>query len=241
MYDNRKVYRQQHHKQGLTAFEITVQETNLHIQADTDLSGPALQAVTRCREQIQAYIRQHPDFKTALTPMAVSDTAPLIIQEMARAAREAQVGPMATVAGAVAEYTGRHLLSFSSEVVVENGGDIFIHSGTETVLTIFAGNSPFSLTTGIQISRQPGFFGICTSSGTFGHSQSFGRADAVMVMAGSCMLADAAATGLANQVTTGDDIAPALETGKQISGIQGLVIIKDTQIGLWGELRLVKV
>lgn len=241
MYDNRKVYRQQHHKQGLTAFEITVQETNLHIQADTDLSGPALQAVTRCREQIQAYIQQHPAFKTALSPMAIPDTAPLIIQNMAEAARAAQVGPMAAVAGAVAEYTGRHLLSFSSEVVVENGGDIFIHSGTETVLTIFAGNSPFSLAAGIQISRQAGPFGICTSSGTFGHSQSFGKADAVMVMAESCMLADAAATGLANQVITGDDIAPTLETGKQISGVQGLVIIKDSQIGLWGELRLVNI
>jgi ApbE superfamily uncharacterized protein (UPF0280 family) len=241
MFDNRKVYRQQHHKQGLTAFEITVQETNLHIQADTDLSDPALQAVTRCRQQIQAYIKQNPDFEAALSPMTVPDTAPLIIQDMARAAREAQVGPMAAVAGAVAEYTGRHLLSFSSEVVVENGGDIFIHSQTDTVLTIFAGTSPFSLTTGIQISRQSGPFGICTSSGTFGHSRSFGKADAVMVMARSCMLADAAATGLANQVITVDDIAPTLETGKRISGIQGLVIIKDTQIGLWGELRLVKI
>lgn len=240
MFDNRRVYRQQHRKQGLTAFEITVRETNLHIQADTDLSGPALQAVIRCREQIQAYISQHPDFEPALSPMPVSKTAPLIIKNMAEAARAAQVGPMAAVAGAVAEYTGRHLLSFSSEVVVENGGDIFIHSRTDTMLTVFAGNSPFSLTTGIQIPRQPGPFGICTSSGTFGHSRSFGNADAVMVMARSCMLADAAATGLANQVKTCDDIAPALEAGQQISGIQGLVIIVGAQIGLWGNLRLAR-
>jgi ApbE superfamily uncharacterized protein (UPF0280 family) len=240
MFDNRRVYRQQHRKQGLTAFEITVRETNLHIQADTDLSGPALEAVHQCREQIQSYIRQHPDFETALSPMTVSNTAPLIIQNMAEAARAAQVGPMAAVAGAVAEYTGRHLLSFSSEVVVENGGDIFIHSRTETTLTVFAGTSPFSLTTGIQIPRQPGSFGICTSSGTFGHSRSFGKADAVTVMARSCMLADAAATGLANQVETGDDIAPVLETGKQISGIQGLVIIVGERIGLWGDLRLAR-
>jgi uncharacterized protein len=241
MFDNRRIYRQQHHKQGLTAFEITVQETNLHIQADTDLSGPAIQAVTRCREQIQTYIAENPGFKTSLEPMTVPDTAPAIIRNMGVAAHAAHVGPMAAVAGAVAEYTGRHLLSFSSQVVVENGGDIFIHSQTDTVLTIFAGNSPFSLTTGIQVCRQSGPFGICTSSGTFGHSQSFGKADAVMVMARSCTLSDAAATGLANQVFTGDDIAGVLETGRQISGIQGLVIIKDTHIGLWGELRLVKI
>jgi hypothetical protein len=241
MFDNRRVYRQQHHKQGLTAFEITVQETNLHIQADTDLSEPAIRAVTRCREQIQTYIAENPGFKTSLEPMTVPDTAPPIIRNMGVAAHAAQVGPMAAVAGAVAEYTGRHLLSFSSQVVVENGGDIFIHSRTDTVLTIFAGNSPFSLTTGIHIPRQPGSFGICTSSGTFGHSKSFGKADAVMVMAQSCPLSDAVATGLANQVFTGDDIAGVLETGRQISGVQGLVIIKDTQIGLWGALRLVKI
>jgi ApbE superfamily uncharacterized protein (UPF0280 family) len=240
MFENRRIYRQQHHKQGLTAFEITVQETNLHIQADTDLTVPAIQAVTRCRGQIEAYIRQHPLFRTALAPIEVSDTAPPVIREMAQAARAAQVGPMAAVAGAVAEHTGRYLLSFSPEVVVENGGDIFICSRTDTLLTIFAGRSPFSLTTGIQIPRQSDCFGICTSSGTFGHSQSFGKADAVMVMARSCLLADAAATGLANQVTTEDDITPALEAGKQISGIQGLVMIKDTRIGLWGDLRLVK-
>jgi ApbE superfamily uncharacterized protein (UPF0280 family) len=241
MFDNRRVYRQQHHKQGLTAFEITVRETNLHIQADTDLSSPALQAVNRCRSQIESYLAQDPGFKTALSPMAVPGTAPSIIRDMARAARAAQVGPMAAVAGAVAEYTGRHLRTFSEEVVVENGGDIFIHSQTDTVLTVFAGTSPFSLTTGIQIPRQPDSFGICTSSGTFGHSQSFGKADAVMVMAQSCLLADAAATGLANLVKTSDDIAPTLEAGKQISGVQGLVIIKDTQIGLWGALRLIKI
>ena len=241
MFDNRRVYRQQHHKQGLTAFEITVRETNLHIQADTDLSGPALQAVNQCRNQIESYLAQDPGFKTALSPMAVPGTAPSIIRDMARAARAAQVGPMAAVAGAVAEYTGRHLLSFSSEVVVENGGDIFIHSRTGTTLTVFAGTSPFSLTTGIQIPRQPGSFGICTSSGTFGHSRSFGNADAVMVMARSCMLADAAATGLANQVKTCDDIAPALENGQKIPGIKGLVIIVGAQIGLWGDLRLARI
>ncbi len=121
MFDNRRIYRRQHHKQGLTAFEITVQETNLHIQADTDLSGPALQAVNRCRKQIEAYIAQDPEFKTTLSPMAVPGTAPPIIRDMARASRAAQVGPMAAVAGAVAEYTGRHLQSLSAEVVVENG------------------------------------------------------------------------------------------------------------------------
>lgn len=239
MFEDRSVYRRQHRKAGLTSFEITVKQTNLHIQADTDLSAQAIQAVHRCRGLIEGHIRQDPGFVDSLLPMAVPDTASRIIRDMAQAAGVANVGPMAAVAGAVAEYTGRHLLSFSSEVIVENGGDIFICSHTDTVLSIFAGNSPLSLTTGIQVPAQKTAFGVCTSSGTFGHSTSFGKADAVMVMARSCMLADAAATGLANQVNTSDDIPCILEKGRQIPGIQGLVIIVGTQIGLWGNLKLV--
>ena len=239
MFEDRRIYRQQQRKKGLTSFEITVQETNLHIQADTDQSGQAIQAVRRCRGLIEHHIREYPAFAGSLVPVTVPDKASLIIRDMAQAAGAAQVGPMAAVAGAVAEYTGQHLLSFSSEVIVENGGDIFICSHTDTVLTIFAGTSPFSMTTGIQVPKQNTAFGVCTSSGTFGHSTSFGKADAVMVMAQSCMLADAAATGLANQVNTGDDIPGTLENGRQIPGIFGLVIIVGTQIGLWGNLKLV--
>ncbi|MEE4362535.1 MAG: UPF0280 family protein [Desulfotignum sp.] len=240
MFEDRRIYRQQQRKKGLTSFEITVQETNLHIQADTDLSGQAIQAVRQCRDLIEGHIREHPAFAGSLVPIMVPDTVPGIIRDMAQAADAAQVGPMAAVAGAVAEYTGRHLLSFSSEVIVENGGDIFICSRSDTVLTIFAGSSPLSLTAGINVPRQDSAFGVCTSSGTFGHSTSFGKADAVMVMARSCMLADAAATGLANQVNTPDDISAVLEKGRHIPGITGLVIILGAQIGLWGRLKLVR-
>ncbi|MFO7913435.1 MAG: UPF0280 family protein [Desulfotignum sp.] len=247
MFEDRRIYRQQQRKKGLVSFEVTVQETNLHIQADAglqadiDLSGQAVQAVQQCRRLIEDHIRKYPAFARSLVPMQVPDTAAPIIRDMAQAADAARVGPMAAVAGAVAEYTGQHLLSFSPEVIVENGGDIFICSNTDTVLTIFAGTSPLSMTTGIQVPRQENAFGVCTSSGTFGHSTSFGKADAVMVMARSCMLADAAATALANQVNTADDISAILEKGRQIPGIQGLVIIVGAQIGLWGSLKLVRV
>jgi uncharacterized protein len=239
MFEDRRIYRQQQRKTGLVSFEITVKETNLHIQADTDLSAQAIQAVKQCRGLIEGHIRQEPAFAGALLPLGVPDTAPQVIRDMAQAAAAANVGPMAAVAGAVAEYTGRHLLSFSSQIIVENGGDIFIFSHTDTVVSIFAGTSPLSLTAGIQVPAQKTAFGVCTSSGTFGHSTSFGNADAVMVMARTCMLADAAATGLANQVNTADDIPGVLEKGRRISGIQGLVIILGTQIGLWGDLKLV--
>lgn len=240
MYENRRLYRQQHRKKSLISFEITVKETNLLIQAHTDLSGPAFEAVLRCRSEIEDHIRRYPDFSGSLVPLTAPKTAPRIIREMSQAARAVQVGPMASVAGAVAEYTGRHLLSFSPEVIVENGGDLFICSRTDTDLTIFAGKSPLSLATGIQVPQQDTPFGVCTSSGTFGHSRSFGNADAVTVMARSCILADAAATALANRVRTGKDIEKTLVAGKALSGIQGLAIIIDSQIGLWGNLKLIR-
>ena len=107
------------------------------------------------------------------------------------AAQAAGVGPMAAVAGALAEQVGQRLLKSTSEVIIENGGDIFI--GARQILTVgvYAGGSPLSLKLGLRIDPAKGIRGICTSSGTVGHSLSFGKADAVCVLSDSCALADA--------------------------------------------------
>lgn len=240
MFEDRQAYRRQHKKPGLVSFDITVKETNLNIQAKTDMSHEAIRAVLDCRQQIEAYIRENPRFATALGPLPLPDIAPPVAREMMAAGADTGVGPMAAVAGAVAEYCGRQLMAGSSEVVVENGGDIFIASDTDTVFGIFAGDSPLGLTTGIRVKKQAAPYGMCTSSGTLGHSKSFGRADAVSVMAASCALADAAATALANRIREPADIQKALEAGKAIPGIQGLVMIQGKHIGLWGSLELVR-
>jgi hypothetical protein len=156
------------------------------------------------------------------------------------AAKTAGVGPMAAVAGAVAQSVGRDLLQWSSNVLVENGGDIFIKSDTQTVFTIYAGSSPLSMKTGIKVARRPTSFAMCTSSGSVGHSKSFGKADAVSVLADCCALADAAATSLCNKIQTPKDIERAIAIGKSMAGLQGIVIISGKQIGLWGALELVK-
>ncbi len=225
---------------GLTSFDITVKETNLNIQALTDLSDQAIRSALKYRNYIEAHIRQHPEFATTLSPLAPPALAPGIVMDMTEAARKANVGPMAAVAGAMAGYVGKDLLALSPEVVVENGGDIFIKSDTETVFSIYAGNSPLSMTTGILVEKQNSPFAMCTSSGTLGHSKSFGRADAVSVVAPSCALADATATALCNMVKKDRDIEKAIHAGKQIQTIQGIVIIKGKQIGLWGDLKLVR-
>ena len=240
MFENRGVYRSQHQKKGLVSFDITVKETNLNIQAVTDLTDAAIRAALKYRQYIETHIRQYPEFATSLSPLPPPSFVPGIIMDMMKAAQLADVGPMAAVAGAMAEYVGRDLLEMSPEILVENGGDIFIRSESDTVFSIYAGNSPLSMTTGIKVEPQEAAFAMCTSSGTLGHSQSFGTADAVSIMAPSCCLADAAATALCNMVKNEDDIEKTLHLGQQIQGIQGIVIIKNEKIGLWGNMKLIR-
>ena len=241
MFDNR-TYRRHHNKEGLIQFDITVKETNLNIQADSDLTEEAVRAVLDCRNLLENHISLAPEFASSLAPLPLpSLPVPKVIREMTDSGSAAGVGPMAAVAGAVAEYTGRQLLTRSRQVVVENGGDIFVSSDTLTRITIYAENSPFSMTCGIEISPQENPFGICTSSGTLGHSKSFGQADAAMVFSDSCALADAAATALGNRVRSKSDIQPAIDWGKAIPGIRGIVVIKKENIGIWGgDLKLVR-
>lgn len=240
MFKNRDTYRNHHNKEGLVSFTVTVKETNLNIQAQRDLTREAVKAILNYRQHIEAHIAHHPEFASSLTPLPDPGPAPAIITEMTRAGQVAGVGPMAAVAGAMAEFTGRTLMAFSQEMVVENGGDIFIKSNTDMVFAIYAGNSPLSMKAGIKVAGQPHPFAMCTSSGSLGHSKSFGRADAATVLADSCALADAAATALGNRIQSYEDIAPAIEAGKAMKGVRGIVIIIGKQIGLWGDLKLVK-
>ncbi|MDH5297620.1 MAG: UPF0280 family protein [Desulfobulbaceae bacterium] len=225
----------------LVSFEVQVRETDLHILASTDLRETAANLVFRYRSQLESYIASHPAFLTSLTPLAVDPMAVPIVKAMQRAAEPAGVGPMAAVAGAVAEFVGRDLMAAgAAEVVVENGGDIFLQRTEECVVGIFAGTSPLSGRVGIRLSPERMPLGICTSSGRVGHSLSLGRADAVTVVAASTCLADAVATRLGNEVKENRDIDRALAVAKSIAGLAGVVIIKDGHLGAWGEVELVR-
>jgi len=239
MFENR-TYRSNVLKPGLVSFNITIKETNLYIQANTDLKKEAFQAVLKSRNYIEKYIEQYPDFATSLVPLEVMGIAPDIINKMIYAAKVAKVGPMAAIAGAIAEYTGLKLLKKTEEIIVENGGDIFIKSNSETIFSIYANKSPLSMKTGILIAKRKKPYSICTSSGTVGHSISYGNADAVTVFSDSSYLADAAATSLGNLIKKTDDIEKVISIGKKIQGILGIVVIKNKNIGLWGDLQIVK-
>lgn len=235
----RRIYRNLINKAGLVSFRVAVKETDLMIQAVSDLKETATELVLRHRGTIESYIQRFPDFLKTLTPWQICGPTPLIIREMAAAGESAGVGPMAAVAGVIAANVGRDLLSDSKEVIVENGGDVFLKVKDSVTIAIYAGPSPLSLKIGIKVHPNDAPMGVCTSSGTIGHSLSFGKADAVCVLSCNCALADAAATAICNQVKSEKDIQKAIGFGKCIRGVDGLVIIIADRIGMWGDMEIV--
>ena len=233
-----RTYRHWVEGKDLTAFTVTVKETDLYIRATTNLHRKAHRLVVKYRQALERYIDRNPAFLTSLEPLPVGHDAPQIARQMAAAAEQVGVGPMATVAGAIAEFVGRELLAFSPEIIVENGGDIFLRSLRQRIVGIYAGKSPLTGRLGLEIGGQEAPRGICTSSGTVGHSLSLGKADAVIVISPSATLADAAATAIGNMIHEPDDIASGIEFAQGITGINGVVIIKEENIGLWGEAKL---
>ncbi len=225
--------------EGLVPFNVVVKETDLLIHTSKALQKIARDLVLKHRGFIESYMETYPEFRTTLVPWHIDKPAPVVVTEMAYAGQKAGVGPMAAVAGAIAEQVGKELLAYSDEVVVENGGDIFIKTGKPLTIGIYAADSPLSLKAGLLVHSEKKPAAVCTSSGTVGHSLSFGKADAVCIVSESCSLADAAATSVGNLVKAKEDIDKAIEFGKMIEGVSGIVIIIGDAAGFWGDIELV--
>ena len=237
MYEKR-TYRNLVRTDDLIKFEVMVKETDLLVRAEKDLSGETRESVLKYRHQLETYIAMKPEFQKSLIPLADDPYAPAIARQMIRTSQIAGVGPMAAVAGAMAEWVLKDLLKLSTQVIVENGGDIYLATSKERTVGIYAGNSPLSFKIGITISPEETPLGICTSSGTVGPSLSFGKADAVCILSKSAALADAAATAVGNLILEKTDIELGLERGKEIEGVLGTLIIVGDKIGVWGKMGL---
>jgi len=217
-----------------------VAETDLCIYANQELKNKAYECVINCRGQLETFIRQNPSFATTLTPWTSIQPVPEIIRKMIHASHCAGVGPMASVAGTIAEMVGKELLQFSDEIIVENGGDLFIHKKQCFHVGIFAGNSPFSNRIGIHVDDSiDESLSICTSSAVIGHSLSFGKADAVTIRSPSAALADAVATATANRVKSKDDISSAIDFAKSIGDVDGILVLIGDSMGAWGKIEIV--
>lgn len=232
-------YRQVVQEGDFKRFRVRLHQTDLLIRARRDLTEQAYALVMEGRARIEGWAEDHPGFYTSLEPLPPSPLALSPVKEMLTAGQNAEVGPMAAVAGAMAEYVGQRLLNHSSTIIVENGGDVFIAADRTITIGLFSGNSPLSMRLGLTLTPDRTPAGVCTSSGAIGHSLSLGRTDAATVVADHTALADAAATGLGNRIFEVKDIQPALEWVLSIPGVRGAAVVMGEQVGLLGDLELV--
>ncbi len=219
-------------------FHVSVKETDLLISAERNLRKEAEDIVQNLRFILEGYIANHPVFLSALTPYPDDIYAPVIIRDMISCSRAAGVGPMAAVAGAVAQHVAYGLKDLSGQIIIENGGDIYMNVARDVTVSIYAGTSPLSEKIGIVIPQKMMPLGVCSSSGRIGHSLSMGDSDVVCAIARSAVLADAAATALGNVVKTKKDLIKLSDKAYAIEGVLGGIAILDDEMTAWGEVEL---
>jgi len=193
--------------------------------------------IVNLRDVLERYIARHAEFARSLTPVAPLDDAPDVAVRMARAAQAVGVGPMAAVAGTMAQLAVQAALDDGAhEAIVENGGDMFLACTSPVVIGLYPGPGPLEESLAMRIEPEATPLAICSSSGTMGHSMSLGSCDLATVIAPDAALADAAATRAANLVRTPDDIDRALAEIAAIDGVDGVLIVKDDRVGMVGDL-----
>jgi len=210
-------------------------DTNLRVACE------AFDLVTRTvvaeRRLLERYIGRHPEFQTALVPVVLLEEAPEVARRMAVAADQTGLGPMAAVAGTLAQLGVEAAMAIGCrEAIVENGGDIFIHSDTEVTIGLYAGDNAIAGHLAFRIDPRDLPLALCSSSSKMGHSLSFGQCDLATVAAKDGALADAAVTLVCNRIRSERDLTPVLDEVGAIPGIDGILAVKNGKIGLWGRL-----
>ena len=204
----------------------------------------AISSIKRNLVLLEEYIKKHPRFLFSLAPVNVMDDAPEVARLMSEASKKADVGPMAAVAGVLADLAVKEMISSGCRVaVVENGGEVSAVSDQPIDIGFAAGDEPLSREMGFRLKQFP--IGVATSSGRFSHAFSFGDAEAVTIFAVDAGLADAAATAVANLIT-GDDVQGVIKQGidqaLSIDGVTGVFILYHGIVGKAGQIpELIKI
>lgn len=240
-----RTYRTQFNSKRFKSFVVTHLETDLWIGVDPasfdeKMKEVAVLKIKSLRELFDKYIHTEQFFKKSLKPFQPGENAPTEAVEMAMAAKKAGIGPMSAVAGLFAREIGEELIqNFSvKELVIENGGDIYVLLKDELILSVFAGDSILSERIGLIIPTKNNKLGICTSAGTVGPSLSYGKADAVVVVCEDILLADAFATALGNKVKSPDNVEKVINLAEKYPEILSLLIICEDKIGIRGEYEM---
>ena len=203
----------------------------------------ALQACqVKLYDWLERYIDRRPEFLTSLNPIADDALAPAIVRDMIAAGHLAGTGPMAAVAGTFSQYIAEEAVrQGAGDVMVENGGDLYLSCTSDLVIALYAGESPFSNRIGLKVQASEMPLSLCTSSGTVGHSFSFGKADAVVVKAKKGALADALATSICNQIDETGPMEQILEKYSDTEGVEGIVAVRGDQLAVVGQIELTRI
>lgn len=217
-------------------------ESNIFFKSDSRKAiDVAISAIRLHRMELENYIALHPEFRYALDSISIEKEAPLIVQLMVRFTEIFDIGPMAAVAGVLADLAVQAILGEGArKAIVENGGEISAFSDEPFNVSLYLGENVLSNRMGFQVSPSDCPIGIATSSATIGHAISFGEADAVTVFADNAGLADAAATAFCNSVI-GDDEEGSINKGLQYADkfrtiIRGVFIVRGKYMGTMGKI-----
>jgi len=228
-----------------TSFRSAYRETDLWVAIDVNHYRQeavrfTMDRILFYREILEKHIANHPVFRDSLTPVVPPGGTHPLITAMSEAALKAGTGPMSAVAGAVAEYICHDLLAEydADEVIVENGGDIFMKLTAPVSVAIHAGDSPLSEKIALQIKPEETPLSLCCSSGSVGHSLSFGMADACMISCRSGAEADAFATAFCNQVKNAGMVHEVTENALGHPQIMSVVIIAGDKLALGGKIEV---
>jgi len=221
------------------SLEISYQESDLYISSDREINKSiADKILKKYYEEIACYIKNNPRFMSSLSPLEDDSKAPGIIKDMIECAHISGIGPFSSVAGAIAQYVGNELCSYASEVIVENGGDIFFKICQDKRVGVYLGKDFKQPLMQLKIKKNKSAFGLASSSGCFGHSLSFGKADLVTVLAKNAIIADGFATAFTNCIQKEEDTQRVFDIAKKSPFIDGVLIALEGKIFLWGDIQL---
>ena len=223
--------------------KLSIEETQISLVTDIE-NNNLKEFIIKNRNELKKFIQTHPNFLKSLKPVIEENNSPKIAELMIKASKIANVGPMAAIAGTIAEISVDYLTYQGSKFsIVDNGGDIsFINKKNKkkVICGIYTGKSPLNGKIAFEFKNYNYPIGICSSSGTVGFSLSYGRSDCVSIIAKKSSIADALATTIANDVNGKTDYE-AVENGlitadKLRKNFTGGLIIVGESIGTIGKL-----
>ncbi len=217
------------------------QESKVLLQSDRPEAIEAgIAAISTHRRALERYVLSHSLFLHSLRPVPVEVAAPPVVRLMAASTRALNIGPMAAVAGALADLALDAMREAGSRIaIVENGGEVAAQSDRAFTIGLYAGQTALGATTGFQIQAAECPIGVGTSSATVGHAFSLGEADAATVFAATAAFADAGATAVCNRVQ-GTDVEASVQRGlrfaETIEFLRGALIVRGDYVGIVGQV-----